>query len=159
MVSLILSAPVILYQVWAFIAQRCISMNVAWWCRCWFPALAVLYRHGVRLLCGLSAGIWLLANTAPEGVQVSTDIASYLTSLWRCLWRLVSPLKCRWQLAAVLDGDYLARRLTQKTPVWLVGAFVVGMLLTPPDVFSQSCWRSRCTVCLKSVSSSHAFRW
>ena len=39
-----------------------------------------------------------LANTAPEGVQVSTDIASYLASLWRCLWRLVSPLKCRWQL-------------------------------------------------------------
>ena len=38
----------------------------------------------------------------------------------------------------MLDGDYLARRLTQKRPYVLVGAFVVGMLLTPPDVFSQT---------------------
>lgn len=39
----------------------------------------------------------------------------------------------------MLDGDYLARRLTQKKrPYVLVGAFVVGMLLTPPDVFSQT---------------------
>ncbi len=38
----------------------------------------------------------------------------------------------------MLDGDYLARRLRKKRPYVLVGAFVVGMLLTPPDVFSQT---------------------
>ncbi|SUH40847.1 sec-independent protein translocase protein [Salmonella enterica subsp. enterica] len=38
MVSLILSAPVILYQVWAFIARRCISMSVVWSYLCWYPA-------------------------------------------------------------------------------------------------------------------------
>ena len=76
MVSLILSAPVILYQVWAFIA----------------PAL---YKHERRLVVPLLVSSSLLfyigmafayfvvfplafgflANTAPEGVQVSTDIA------------------------------------------------------------------------------------
>lgn len=80
MVSLILSAPVILYQVWAFIA----------------PAL---YKHERRLVVPLLVSSSLLfyigmafayfvvfplafgflANTAPEGVQVSTDIASYLS--------------------------------------------------------------------------------
>ena len=80
-----------------------------------------------------------LANTAPEGVQVSTDIASYLALLWRCLWRLVSPLKCRWQLCCCA-GWGLPRQKTyaKKRPYVLVGAFVVGMLLTPPDVFSQT---------------------
>ena len=95
MVSLILSAPVILYQVWAFIA----------------PAL---YKHERRLVVPLLVSSSLLfyigmafayfvvfplafgflANTAPEGVQVSTAIASYLSFVMA----LVSPLKCRWQL-------------------------------------------------------------
>lgn len=60
MVSLILSAPVILYQVWAFIApalykherRLVVPLLVS-------SSLLFLYRHGVRLLCGLSAGIWL----------------------------------------------------------------------------------------------------
>lgn len=39
MVSLILSAPVILYQVWAFIAPALYKHERRWWCRCWFPAL------------------------------------------------------------------------------------------------------------------------
>lgn len=47
--------------------------------------------------------------------------------------------------------------LRKKRPYVLVGAFVVGMLLTPPDVFSQTLLAILCTVCLKSVSSSHAF--
>jgi len=79
-VSLIASAPVILYQVWAFIA----------------PAL---YKHERRLVIPLLVSSSLLfyigmafayfvvfplafgflANTAPVGVQVSTDIASYLS--------------------------------------------------------------------------------
>ncbi|STG51586.1 Sec-independent protein translocase protein [Escherichia coli] len=60
MVSLILSAPVILYQVWAFIApalykhERRLVVPAAG-----FQLSVVLYRHGVRLLCGLPAGIWL----------------------------------------------------------------------------------------------------
>lgn len=80
MVSLILSAPVILYPVWAFIA----------------PAL---YKHERRLVVPLLVSSSLLfyigmafayfvvfplafgflTHTAPEGVQVSTDIASYLS--------------------------------------------------------------------------------
>lgn len=47
--------------------------------------------------------------------------------------------------------------LRKKRPYVLVGAFVVGMLLTPPDVFSQTLLAILCTACLKSVSSSHAF--
>ncbi len=60
MVSLILSAPVILYQVWAFIAPALYKHERRpGGAAAGFQLSAVLYRHGVRLLCGLSAGIWL----------------------------------------------------------------------------------------------------
>ncbi|STE89625.1 Sec-independent protein translocase protein [Escherichia coli] len=160
MVSLILSAPVILYQVWAFIA----------------PAL---YKHERRLVVPLLVSSSLLfyigmafayfvvfplafgflANTAPEGVQVSTDIASYLSFVMALFMAFGVSFEVPVAIVLLwLDGDYLARRLTQKTPVcagWCIrcrdAADTAGCLL------AKRCWRSRCTVCLKSVSSSHAF--
>ena len=146
MVSLILSAPVILYQVWAFIA----------------PAL---YKHERRLVVPLLVSSSLLfyigmafayfvvfplafgflANTAPEGVQVSTDIASYLSFVMALF--MAFGVSFEVPVAIVLlcwMGITSPEDLRKKRPYVLVGAFVVGMLLT-------------CTVCLKSVSSSHAF--
>lgn len=54
-------------------------MNVAGGAAAGFQLSAVLYRHGIRLLCGLSAGIWLPCQYRAGRVQVSTDIASYLS--------------------------------------------------------------------------------
>lgn len=159
MVSLILSAPVILYQVWAFIA----------------PAL---YKHERRLVVPLLVSSSLLfyigmafayfvvfplafgflANTAPEGVQVSTDIASYLSFVMALF--MAFGVSFEVPVAIVLlcwMGITSPEDLRKKRPYVLVGAFVVGMLLTPPDVFSQTLLAILCTVCLKSVSSSHAF--
>ena len=155
MVSLILSAPVILYQVWAFIA----------------PAL---YKHERRLVVPLLVSSSLLfyigmafayfvvfplafgflANTAPEGVQVSTDIASYLSFV---MVRFLLPFQILyWTVVALFMafgvsfevpvaivllcwmGITSPEDLRKKRPYVLVGAFVVGMLLTPPDVFSQT---------------------
>ena len=121
MVSLILSAPVILYQVWAFIA----------------PAL---YKHerrlGVPLLVSSSPlAFGFLANTAPEGVQVSTDIASYLSFVMALF--MAFGVSFEVPVAIVLlcwMGITSPEDLRKKRPYVLVGAFVVGMLLTPPDV-------------------------
>ena len=140
MVSLILSAPVILYQVWAFIA----------------PAL---YKHERRLVVPLLVSSSLLfyigmafayfvvfplafgflANTAPEGVQVSTDIASYLSFVMALF--MAFGVSFEVPVAIVLlcwMGITSPEDLRKKRPYVLVGAFVVGMLLTPPDVFSQT---------------------
>ena len=140
MVSLILSAPVILYQVWAFIA----------------PAL---YKHERRLVVPLLVSSSLLfyigmafayfvvfplafgflANTAPQGVQVSTDIASYLSFVMALF--MAFGVSFEVPVAIVLlcwMGITTPEDLRKKRPYVVVGAFVVGMLLTPPDVFSQT---------------------
>ena len=140
MVSLILSAPVILYQVWAFVA----------------PAL---YKHERRLVVPLLVSSTLLfyigmafayfvvfplafgflTHTAPAGVLVSTDIKSYLDFVMSLF--IAFGVSFEVPVAIVLlcwVGVTTPDDLRKKRPYVLVGAFVVGMLLTPPDVFSQT---------------------
>ena len=137
---MILSAPVILYQVWAFIA----------------PAL---YKHERRLVVPLLVSSTLLfyigmafayfvvfplafgflTHTAPVGVVVSTDIASYLSFVMALF--MAFGVSFEVPVAIVLLcwlGVTTPDDLRKKRPYVLVGAFVVGMLLTPPDVFSQT---------------------
>ena len=141
MVSLILSAPVILYQVWAFIAPALYKHER----RLVVPLLvssssAVLHRYGIRLLCGLSAGIWLPCQyRAGRGAGIHRHRQLFQLRYGAIYGVSVSPLKCLWQLCCCA-GWGLPRQKTyaKNVRMLLVGAFVVGMLLTPPDVFSQT---------------------
>jgi sec-independent protein translocase protein TatC len=140
MVSVILSAPVILYQVWAFVA----------------PAL---YKHERRLVVPLLVSSSLLfylgmafayfvvfplafgflTKTAPAGVVISTDITSYLDFVMALF--MAFGVSFEVPVAIVLlcwMGVTTPEDLKKKRPYVLVGAFVVGMILTPPDVFSQT---------------------
>lgn len=139
-VSIFLAVPLILYQVWAFVA----------------PAL---YRHERKLLMPLILSSTLLfyigiafayfvvfplafgflTKTAPVGVVVSTDIAKYLDFVMTLF--LSFGVAFEVPIAIILlcwMGVTTPESLKKKRPYILVGAFVVGMLLTPPDVFSQT---------------------
>ncbi|MFD1803901.1 Sec-independent protein translocase subunit TatC [Mixta tenebrionis] len=139
-VSVFLAVPVILYQIWAFVA----------------PAL---YRHERRLVMPLLFSSTLLfylgvafayfivfpmafgffAKTAPQGVTMATDITSYLDFVMTLFMAFGVAFEV--PIAIVLlcwTGVTTPEALRQKRPYMLVGAFVVGMLLTPPDVFSQT---------------------
>ncbi|NIG97981.1 MAG: Sec-independent protein translocase subunit TatC [Serratia symbiotica] len=139
-VSVFVAAPMILYQVWAFIA----------------PAL---YQHERRLMVPLLVASSLLfylgvafayfivfplafsffAKTAPVGVMIATDINNYLDFVMALFMAFgvafevpVAIIQLCW------SGVTSPEDLKKKRPYVLVGAFVVGMLLTPPDVFSQT---------------------
>ena len=139
-VSVFLAVPVILYQVWAFVA----------------PAL---YRHERKLVMPLLFSSTLLfyvgvafayfivfplafgffAKTAPQGVTIATDITNYLDFVMTIFMAFGVAFEV--PIAIVLlcwTGITSPEDLKKKRPYMLVGAFVVGMLLTPPDVFSQT---------------------
>lgn len=140
MVSIILAAPIILYQIWAFIA----------------PAL---YKHERRLVIPLLVSSTLLfyigmafayfvvfplafnflTHTAPQGVVVSTDIARYLSFVMTLFLSFGAAFEV--PVAIVLlcwIGVTTPEDLRRKRSYILVAVFVVAMLLTPPDVFSQT---------------------
>ncbi|GKV96418.1 Sec-independent protein translocase subunit TatC [Pectobacterium aroidearum] len=139
-VSVFVAAPLVLYQVWAFVA----------------PAL---YKHERRLMMPLLVSSSLLfyagmafayfvvfplafgffAKTAPVGVLIATDINNYLDFVMALF--MAFGVSFEVPVAIVLlcwSGVVTPEDLKRKRPYILVGAFVVGMLLTPPDVFSQT---------------------
>ena len=78
-------------------------------------------------------------SVAPEGVQVATDISSYLSFILKLFFAF--GLAFEIPVAVVLlcwAGVTTPAELKEKRPYIVVGAFVIGMLLTPPDIISQT---------------------
>lgn len=138
-VSIFMAVPFVLHQVWAFIAPG-------------------LYRQEKRLalpLLGSSVFLFYLGCTfayfvvfplifvfftsiAPEGVAVATDISSYLNFVMKLF--LAFGIAFELPIAIILlvwSGATTVAALKEKRSYIIVGCFIVGMLLTPPDVFSQ----------------------
>ncbi|MNG89282.1 Sec-independent protein translocase protein TatC [compost metagenome] len=79
------------------------------------------------------------AKTAPAGVMIATDINNYLDFVMALFMAFGVAFEV--PVAIILlcwSGVTSPEDLKKKRPYVLVGAFVVGMLLTPPDVFSQT---------------------
>jgi sec-independent protein translocase protein TatC len=138
--SVFLAIPVLLYQAWSFVAPG-------------------LYRHEKRLAAPLvvaSTALFFLGMTfayfvvfplvfgffvsvAPEGVEVMTDMARYLDFVLKLLFAFGLAFQVPvFTIVAVWTGMTTPEALRAKRPYIIVGAFVIGMLLTPPDVISQS---------------------
>ncbi|WP_448549477.1 twin-arginine translocase subunit TatC [Thalassotalea fusca] len=138
--SIFLAMPFILFQIWAFIAPG-------------------LYQNEKRLVAPLMAGSTILFyggiafayfvvfplafaffnSVAPEGVTIATDISSYLNFVLKLFFAFGAAFEI--PIAIILmcwTGMTTPASLRQKRPYIIVGAFVVGMLLTPPDVISQT---------------------
>ncbi|MCL1068865.1 twin-arginine translocase subunit TatC [Shewanella olleyana] len=138
--SFFLAIPYVLYQAWSFVAPG-------------------LYKHEKRLVTPLLVSSTLLfysgilfayyivfpvvfgffTSVAPEGVTVATDISSYLSFILKLFFAF--GLAFEIPVAVVLmcwAGVTTPEELKQKRPYIVVGAFVVGMMLTPPDIISQT---------------------
>lgn len=140
MVSVIFAAPIILYQVWAFIAPALYQHER----RMMMPLLvssSLLFYLGMAfayfIVFPLAFGFF--AKTAPAGVLIATDISNYLSFVMALF--MAFGIAFEVPVAIILlcwSGVTTPEDLRKKRPYVLVGAFVVGMLLTPPDVFSQT---------------------
>jgi len=139
-VSLFLAIPYVLYQIWAFVAPG-------------------LYQHERKLVLPLviaSTALYYLGilfayfvvfpmlfsfftSTTPDGVTMATDIASYLSFIMGMFFAFglafeVPVAVCLLCWSGITNPEALAL----KRPYFIVGAFVVAMFLTPPDVISQT---------------------
>lgn len=138
--SFFIAIPVILYQIWGFVAPG-------------------LYKNEKRLVAPLLLSSTLLfylgmafayyvvfplafaffSSVAPEGVAINTDISSYLNFVLKIFFAF--GLAFEIPVAVVLmcwTGMTTVESLRAKRPYVIVGVFVVGMLLTPPDIISQT---------------------
>ncbi len=135
-----LAVPYLLYQIWSFVApglyqnEKRLVVPLLLSSSCLFY-LGILFAYFAVFPIIFS----FFANTAPEGVAVMTDINSYLSFVIKLFFAFGVAFEV--PVATVLLV-YMrvtnVESLKKKRPYIIVAAFVVGMLLTPPDVFSQT---------------------
>jgi sec-independent protein translocase protein TatC len=139
-VAIMIAVPILLYQLWAFVAPGLYDNEK----RIAFPLLfasTILFFLGVIfayfIVFPLIFGF--LTQAAPEGVAVMTDISSYLDFVLKLFFAF--GLAFEVPIATLLliwSGASTVKSLSEKRPYIIVGAFVIGMLLTPPDIISQT---------------------
>lgn len=139
-VAIFISVPFILYQFWAFVAPG-------------------LYKHERRLVLPLLVASTLLfylgvvfayfvvfplifgflTAAAPAGVTVMTDISKYLDFVLTLFFAFGVCFEVPiFTIVLVWSGLVSPKGLAEQRPYVIVGAFVIGMLLTPPDAISQT---------------------
>ncbi len=138
--SLFLSMPVILYQVWAFVAPGLYLKEKRF-------ALPLLASSILLFYLGMLFAYFVVfplifgftASFTPEVADYKPDMAEYVGFVMTVV--LVFGLAFETPIATVLvvwTGLTTTAKLAKARPYVFLGAFIVGMLLTPPDVISQT---------------------
>ena len=138
--AILFAVPVLLYQLWAFVAPGLYEDEK----KLVFPLLffsTILFFLGILFAYFVVFPIvfGFLTQTAPEGVAVMTDISSYLDFVLKLFFAF--GLAFEVPIATILlirTGFTTVESLREKRPYIIVAAFVIGMLLTPPDIISQT---------------------
>lgn len=139
MLSVFLSMPVILYQCWSFVAPGLYANEKR-------IAGPLLVSSILLFYAGVSFAYYIVfplvfsffTSVGPEIVNVSTDIGRYLDFVLALFFGF--GLAFEIPIATIIlvaIGITTPKKLGEKRPFVIVGAFITGMLLTPPDVISQ----------------------
>ena len=140
MLSFFLAIPFVLHQIWSFIAPALYKHEKRF-------VLPMLLSSTILFYLGIAFAYFLVfpvifgffTSVAPEGVTIATDIESYLDFVLKLFFAFGFAFEI--PIAIILlcwAGITSPNSLRQQRPYVVVGAFVIGMLLTPPDIISQS---------------------
>ena len=137
--ALILAMPVVLYQLWAFVAPG-LYRHEQKLARPLLASAVLLFYIGCAFayFLVLPAVFGFLTGVAPEGVAMMTDISRYLDFV--LVLFLAFGFSFEVPVAVVilvLLGWVSVAQLSESRGYVIVGAFVVAAVITPPDVISQ----------------------
>lgn len=138
--AVFIGIPYILHQIWSFIAPGLYENEK-------HLAVPLLISSIFLFYAGIAFAYFVVfplvfgffTSVGPENVAVMTDISSYLNFVLKLFFAfgVVFEIPIA-TLLLIWSGATTAESLGQKRAYVIVGCFVVGMLLTPPDIISQS---------------------
>lgn len=138
-VAIFLGVPVWLHQIWSFVSPGLYRHEKKF-------ATPLLISSVLLFYAGMAFVYFLvfplvfpfLVGVAPDGTVMMTDISHYLDFVLKMFFAFglafeipIATLLLAW------SGIATAESMARKRPYVIVGCFVLGMLLTPPDVISQ----------------------
>ena len=139
MLSVFLAMPVILYQLWSFVAPGLYSSEKR-------LAAPLLVSSILLFYLGMAFAYYVVfplvfgffTSVGPEMVSVTTDIGRYLDFVLALFFgfglAFEVPIAT---IIVVAIGLTTPKKLSEMRPYVIVAAFILGMILTPPDVISQ----------------------
>lgn len=138
--AVFLSMPFIFFQIWAFIApalynkEKRIALPL-------FTSSVILFYAGMAfayyVVFPLVFGFF--TSVGPESVAVMTDISKYQTFVIKLFFAFGAAFEIPVATVLLISAGVLSpSQLASKRPYVVVACFVIGMLLTPPDIISQA---------------------
>ncbi len=139
MVAFVIALPYVLYQVWAFIAPGLYEHEKK-------LAAPIILSSFLLFLLGMAFAYFFVfpavfefvAAYTPSGVQMATDIDKYLSFVLTLF--IVFGLSFETpviEMVLVRLGVVSIEKLREFRPYFIVIAFVIAAIVTPPDVISQ----------------------
>lgn len=138
--AIFVAMPVILYQLWAFVApglyqheKKIVMPLLASSIVLFYVGMAFAYFVVMPLL------FKFMGSIALPGVETQPDISRYLDIVLKLFFAFGVAFEV--PIATIImiyTGMTTPESLAEKRPYIIVGIFVIGMLLTPPDIFSQT---------------------
>ena len=138
--AIFLAIPYLLFQIWSFVAPGMYRNEKRF-------AVPLLASSIILFYAGAAFAYFVVfplifaffTSVGPEDITIMTDINSYLNFVLKLFFAF--GLAFEIPIAAILliwAGITTPDELAKKRPYIIVGCFIFGMLLTPPDIISQS---------------------
>ncbi|MDN3679583.1 twin-arginine translocase subunit TatC [Vibrio tapetis subsp. quintayensis] len=138
--SIFVAVPLILYQVWAFVAPGLYKHERR-------LIMPLLFSSSILFYCGVAFAYFVVfplvfgffTAISLGGVEFATDIANYLDFVLALF--MAFGIAFEVPVAIILlcwTGATDVKTLKEKRPYIVVAAFIAGMMLTPPDMISQT---------------------
>ena len=138
--AIFLAMPYLLYQVWAFTAPGLYKQEKRLFAPLLFTSVLLFYAGVAFAYFVVFPLIFtFMTSVVPAGVVMATDISEYLDFVMALFFAF--GLAFEVPIATVLmvwAGFTTPGALAEKRAYVLLGCFVIGMFLTPPDVISQT---------------------
>lgn len=137
--AFVISLPYTLYQVWAFVAPGLYQHEKRF-------AVPMIMLSTLLFLLGMAFAYFLvfpvvfgfITGTAPDGVAVMTDIGNYLDFVITLFLAFGIAFEVPVVVVVLVKlGFVQIATLKEVRSYVVVGAFVAGAILTPPDIISQ----------------------
>ena len=138
--AVLLAVPFILHQIWGFISPGLYQHEKKFG----IPLLVssvILFYSGIAFayFVGLPLAFGFFSMAGPEGISFMPDISNILDFILKIFFAFGIAFEIPVAtFLMVLSGITTVEALSSKRPYIFVGCFVVGMLVTPPDVISQT---------------------
>lgn len=138
-VALLFSMPWLFFQIWMFIAPGLYESERRFTAPLMISTILLFF-------CGVSFAFFVVCpiifkffvGMAPDSIQVMTDINQYLSFVFKLVFAFGIAFEIPIATLLLIRSGIASKKSMKSARPYLIVFFLfVGMLLTPPDVFSQ----------------------